>query len=243
MASPFASAATHRLVARRRITQRIEAIGRAEHEAGRRELAEALARIVDAAPRTLLPRAPLRGSLWDPTLEIDLYWSPTPLLGFRAWEVRGLMQGAKRAWTTPTYEAGCVRRGKETNDGNVPHTDGSCGRPPCGIYATKEPDMLLREFWGHRMAYGLVELTGKVVEHDHGYRAQRATAVFVAVVIGGRLMTAEGPGETAALFAQPETYLEGQRDQSPQGPLQPEPRRAMGKTLRDALGRRMSQRS
>ena len=237
VATPFASPATRRLIMRRRIEQRIQAAREAAHEAGRRQLDEALTRIVGAAPLTLSARVrPSGTSLWDPTFEVDPYWSPTAILGFRAWQVRGRMQGARRVWTGPTYEAGCVSRGKERFDDSVPHTDGSCGRPPCGIYATKDPDMLLREFWGPRMAFGLVELAGKVVEHDHGYRAKRATAVFVALEFGGRLITVEGPDEIAGLFTQPETYLDMRP--RPPGPLRSNPLHAVGGALRDAAARR-----
>ena len=238
VAAPVPSEATRRLIARRLLAQRIENARRAQHEEGRRELDDALARIVNAAPNTLPVRPPKRSrSLWDPTLEIDPYWSPTPILGFRAWAVGTRLEGARRPWTTPSYEAGCVTRGKERFDEMVPHTDGSCGRPPCGIYSTKEPEPLLHEFRSHRMAYGVVAMSGRVVEHDRGYRARRATAVFVVVDHGGRLITVEGQEDLVKLFDDPRGYLETRRDPTPPGPLRPRPEYAIVRALRDAAGR------
>ena len=46
---------------------------------------------------------------------------------------------AWRAWDRPFREARCVSGRSERDDGAVPHTDGRCGDPPCGIYAFKEP--------------------------------------------------------------------------------------------------------
>jgi len=208
VAVPVPSPAARRLTAAHRIGHRIRSAQEAVHDAGREELEAALAQIVGRAPRTLPPRVHRpRRSLWDPTLEIDPYWSPTPILGFRAWGLGSRLEGARRPWTTPTYEAGCVSRGTERFDGAVPHTDGSCGKPPCGIYATKAPKPLLDEFGGYRMAYGVVALSGKVVEHDHGYRAQRATAVFVAVEHESILITIEGEEDLRLLFADPLGYL------------------------------------
>lgn len=236
--APAPSAATRRLIARRRLAQRIENARQAKHEEGRRQLDDALSRIVSSAPSTLPVRPSKRNrSLWDPTLEIDPYWSPTPILGFRAWALGKRLEGARRAWTTPTYEAGCVTQGEERFDEMVPHTDGSCGKPPCGIYATKAPEPLLHEFKGHRMVYGVVAMSGRVVEHDYGYRARRATAVFMVVDHGGRLIKVEGREDLVKLFEDPVGYLEAHRDPTPPGPLRPRPEYAIVRALRDAATR------
>jgi len=151
-----------------------------------------------AAPRRpLLPRAPLPEC-----------WSPRPVLGFRLWEMRGRLQGAWQAWDHPFREARCVSGRRESDDGEVPHTDGRCGHPPCGIYAFKEPVDLLAAFdlpgRSRRLVYGLVELSGKVVEHERGYRGGRAAVVAAAVLGRGRLVRVEGSARLQALFADPE---------------------------------------
>ncbi|MEX0825718.1 MAG: hypothetical protein WD184_03020 [Acidimicrobiia bacterium] len=206
-APPIDSPATRALLAGRRISEGIAAARRAEFEAGRRTLEDALDRMLDNAPAALpTPATPPR-SLWDSPLEADRYWSPVPVLGFRAWEVGDRLHGAKRPWQSHTYEAGCILRNKERFDEAVPHTDGSCGRPPCGVYATKKAWSLLDECFDPTLAFGIVEMSGKVVEHDFGYRARRATAVFMVLEHQGQVVTAADPGEVARLFADPAAYL------------------------------------
>jgi hypothetical protein len=141
------------------------------------------------------------------------FWSPRAVLGFRMWEVRGRLQGAWRAWDRPFREARCVSGRAERDDGDVPHTDGRCGEPPCGIYAFKEPAQLLASFGlpegSRRNAYGLVALSGKVVEHERGYRGQRARVVAAAVVGRGLVVRVEGIERLQALFLAPEDAVAG----------------------------------
>jgi len=141
------------------------------------------------------------------------FWSPRPVLAFRMWDVRGRLQGAWRAWDRPFREARCVSGRSERDDGAVPHTDGRCGEPPCGIYAFKEPAQLLAAFGlpegSRRSVYGLVALSGKVVEHERGYRGQRATVVAAAVVGRGLMVRVEGPERLQSLFLAPEDAIAG----------------------------------
>jgi hypothetical protein len=139
------------------------------------------------------------------------FWSPRPVLGFRMWEMRGRLHGAWRAWDRPIYRARCVTGRGERDDGQVPHTDGRCGTPPCGLYAFKEPEQLLAAFGlpegSVRWVMGLVALTGKVVEHERGYRGQQGQVVAAAVVGRGLLVKVEGPARLQSLFAQPEATV------------------------------------
>jgi hypothetical protein len=50
------------------------------------------------------------------------------------------------------------------------------------------------------MAVGLVAMTGKVVEHEHGWRAEEVTVLALALVRGGRVLTADDPDEIELLF-------------------------------------------
>ncbi len=164
----------------------------------RRARAAKAAKARRAAPRR--PRLPLA--------PLPEFWSPRPVLGFRLWEMRGRLQGAWQAWDHPFREARCVSGRTESDDGEVPHTDGRCGYPPCGIYAFKEAADLVTAFdlpGGRRhLVYGLVELSGKVVEHERGYRGRRASVVAAAVLGGGRLVRVEGSARLEALFTAPE---------------------------------------
>jgi hypothetical protein len=164
-----------------------------------------------ASKATRLRKAgPARRRVSGPVPE---FWSPRPVLGFRFWDMRGRLHGAWRAWDHPCREARCITGRTERDDGDVPHTDGRCGHPPCGIYAFKEPAQLLGAFelpeGSRRYVYGLVALSGKVVEHERGYRARRA-AVVAAVVVGrGRLVRVEGLERLQNLFAAPEDVVVG----------------------------------
>jgi len=157
------------------------------------------------------PPAPRR--FRPPAAPLPEFWSPRPVLAFRMWEVRGRLQGALQAWDRPVRVARCVSGRTERDDGEVPHTDGRCGRPPCGIYAFREPAQLLASFGlpegSRRRVYGLVALSGKVVEHERGYRGQRASVVAAAVVGGGRLVRVEGIERMFSLFRAPDEAVAG----------------------------------
>jgi hypothetical protein len=126
-------------------------------------------------------------------------WSPVPVLGFRLWAMHGgRLQGARNVWTEPSYTAICT-----AHDGNAPHSDGRCGRLGCGVYATKTLDPLVELHLGaisHSYVAAVVALSGKVVEHERGYRAQRARVVAAYAVWPDRVMATDTPGRIEALF-------------------------------------------
>ena len=64
-------------------------------------------------------------------------------------------------------------------------------------------------FWGkHGRALGAVELIGRVVEHDRGYRAAAARAVAVAVSTERGLVGGTDAAWLRLLFSDPPTALE-----------------------------------
>jgi len=89
--------------------------------------------------------------------------------------------------------------------GLVRHRSRGAPRVPpcrCGIYAFKRaralaPGLLRIAPWS---VLGLVALTGRVVEHERGYRAQRAEVLAVAVVGGGHVVCRSDTGFVARLF-------------------------------------------
>lgn len=109
-------------------------------------------------PRTLPAVRPL--PRWTDPEPDEAFWSPTAVVGWRGWTwSNGALHGMWLEWPTPSLTAGC-RHG--------------CEKPPrwsctCGIYATMD-----RNHVTHGNVLGEVELTGRVVEHEHGYRAQHA---------------------------------------------------------------------
>ncbi|MEA2001908.1 MAG: hypothetical protein U9N84_08500, partial [Actinomycetota bacterium] len=126
-------------------------------------------------------------------------WSPQPVLGFRLWVVHDdALYGVKMPWPGRALVASCLSRGGSEE---IPHTDGRCGRLGCGVYAAKSVDPLYTGFdveGAGNVALGLVALTGKVVEHDSGYRAAVATVVALGAAMGDRLLLTNHPGQIEA---------------------------------------------
>ncbi|MCP4966430.1 MAG: hypothetical protein GY926_14500 [bacterium] len=131
-------------------------------------------------------------------------WSPTPVLGFRLWGVgEEALHGVKMPWPERTLVATCLSRG---GGEEIPHTDGRCGRLGCGVYAAKLVDPLYTEFDVTAIgdvALGLVALTGKVVEHDEGYRAASATVIALAASLGKHVVLTSDAGTIDGVFADP----------------------------------------
>lgn len=134
-------------------------------------------------------------------------WSPTPVLGYRLWSWRqGGLHGAWERWMTPTKTATC-----RAGDDEVPHSDGRCGRLGCGVYAAKDLRPLLEEHTrpnANGYLAGLVELTGKVVEHEHGYRAARGEVVSAALVGTDRMVLTDDSTTLSDLFNDPDDVME-----------------------------------
>lgn len=131
-------------------------------------------------------------------------WSPVPVLGFRYWMVRGgAFLGFRQRWSEPGKDASCLTSFAQEE---VPHTDGRCGPPACGIYAAKVVGDLMKSMVQEQVveqpvAVGLVGLSGKVVEHRLGYRAARARVLALAVAQPARgLLCVEDPDRLAELF-------------------------------------------
>ncbi len=139
-------------------------------------------------------------------------WSPTAVLGYRLWGVGSdSLVGVKMAWETRTLAATCLSNGGRNE---IPHTDGRCGRLGCGVYAAKTVGPLYTEFDVSAigdLALGLVALTGKVVEHDDGYRGAEATVVALGASMGKHVLLATDPEEIDAVFADPTLIRTGRQ--------------------------------
>ena len=145
-------------------------------------------------------------------------WSPVPVLGFRMWTLRSTgLHGAKITWSEPAIRAECLTTGDRLD---LPHVDGRCGRLGCGVYATKELRPLLTAHLrpqSHGYAVGLVALNGRVVEHEFGYRAERAQiSALVGVGIDAYLET-DDPERIAAVCRTPEYEIASFGDTKPPG--------------------------
>ncbi len=99
-----------------------------------------------------------------PTEPSDEFWSPDPVVGWRSWRWTGrVLKGSfEREWPSDVMEAECVVC-----------SDSPGWDCPCGIYAMKDPRLLPVPKHGS-LIVGRVTLTGRVVEHEQGYRASHA---------------------------------------------------------------------
>lgn len=170
-------------------------------ERRRRELVEERRRLLRSLQ---VWEAEVRRPAPDPDVAVG-FWSPTRVLGFRFWYVfpRSL-QGLRQTWLGPEFEARCARLGM-----GAPHARGGCH---CGIYALKAAGALprpegIRTRPGAGIAYGVVALSGVVVEHEYGYRAARAEAVAVVVVRRGRAVGGSDRFWIKRLFQRPDCAL------------------------------------
>lgn len=137
-------------------------------------------------------------------------WSPYPVLGYRVWAIGpDGFHGVKIPWSGPSMTATCLRA---AGGDEIPHTDGRCGRLGCGIYVAKEVAPLYEEF-GVRgrgdVALGLVALTGKVVEHDRGYRGARADVVALGASLENHVFLTADRGRLEEVFASPSLLKHG----------------------------------
>ncbi len=164
----------------------------------------------------------LNESIAEIKVEHGPSWSPVAMLGFRVWEVRdGGFHGYREHWEHRSLKAYC---GTTRSHDDVPHTEGQCGDPPCGIYAAKDVAELLGAHQGARidtLAVGLVGMTGKVVEHERGWRGEETTVLALAFSRQGSLYTTDDPDEIELLFQGIglTTAVDGQRAPMPSSPL------------------------
>lgn len=209
---------------RRRLDERMAALaaldGEIDHIAAEIDRAEAaiaalrdaaidaLSQAVEAGSRAAMPgRSPGQAVGTTPWPDPEEMWSPVAVIGYRLWRfgADGLY-GAFARWRTSRLTAEC-RAG-----GDIPHTDGRCARTAfgCGIYAAHSADELMRSFrssgWP-RWVVGMVGMEGKVVEHERGYRAERATVLAAVAVEGRWAWRFDSPREAAGLFADPPAAL------------------------------------
>lgn len=157
--------------------------------------ARGLARLVSSAPpdveappvappsTVIAPASPAPGPVpplasqvarSSPPPDPEAFWSPVPVVGWRVWRWTGNeLHGARMPWNGPWFQATCPRCPE------VPGWDHTCG-----VYAVKEPadlTRMVRTVLQPLVVLGRVELTGLVVEHEAGYRAESGRIVELLV--------------------------------------------------------------
>lgn len=137
-------------------------------------------------------------------IEMGEAWSPTPVRGYRVWRIAdNRVMGNQVLWASPTMTSQCLR---DVPGEDLPHPIERCGPPACGIYAVKDLDMFGAELARavvDRAVVGVVAMSGKVVEHEEGYRAESATAIAVAATSGPIRMISDDRDTIETFFDDP----------------------------------------
>ncbi len=144
------------------------------------------------------------------------WWSPTPVYGFRVWQLLDeRLHGARKPWAIPQQTAVCLH--PSTTDSPIPHDVSECGRPPCGIYVVNNASRI-RDLVGPwfrqgpaTVFVGVAELSGRVIEHDTGYRAEHAQVVAGTAIAGNDQQVdtswIDDQNDLTDLFAAPTQFL------------------------------------
>lgn len=115
----------------------------------------------------LLPRLGPEALVWRegksvPPRPREVHWSPDAVLAWRGWNIRegNLVGHYGQPWKSAVMVATCKL--------GHPRPEWGCN---CGIYALKEREATTG------VVVGRVALAGIVIEHEHGYRSERARIV------------------------------------------------------------------
>lgn len=158
-----------------------------------------------------------------------VFWSPGPILGFRiwSWTKRSVRGPSGFRWRTSHLVAECrSAQVPGLDDGSVPppHLPGEAGLclTDCGVYSFKHADKLIYETievpWVQRLTaglppygqempeglYGVVSLTGRVIECEEGFRAHRADVIGIVLPDATRIWTTTDLEAIRRLFEHPE---------------------------------------
>jgi len=95
-------------------------------------------------------------------------WSPDPVPGFTILEVGdGSVNDGDHVWTKPVLRPGCP-----SGRWDAPHESAACAGLPCGVLAYKSIDKLPGISGGAMQAVAEIAMSGRVIEHTEGYRAE-----------------------------------------------------------------------
>lgn len=115
----------------------------------------------------LLPQLGPEALVWSegkpvPPRPREVHWSPDAVLAWRGWDIRegNLVGHYGQPWKSSVMVATCQLGHRQPE-----------WRCNCGIYAFKEREATVG------VVVGLVALEGIVIEHEHGYRTERARIV------------------------------------------------------------------
>lgn len=128
-------------------------------------------------------------------------WTPIPIASFTMWELSGeSMDDGAVSWRGRTAVGTCGL----SATGDLPHTTKRCIRSECGIVGYRDLTMLGDVPSEGLVGVGRLQMSGRVVEHEHGYRAELAEVVALIATDGSRWFRTRDRGQIDDFFTSPE---------------------------------------
>lgn len=146
------------------------------------------------------------------------WWSNEPVIGFRMWRFdNGKFRGSHGGfWASRRMTARCEKkRSHELSGFPIPHDEMVCDWPPCGVYAMKRAAPIVETVVDNLdltdepmiLAAGTVALSGRVIEHEYGYRGEHAEVTSLCTIARNEpivtLRFHQTPGCIAQVFGNP----------------------------------------
>lgn len=125
-------------------------------------------------------------------------WSPTPVVGFTQLTAdRARLHDGDVEWHAPTMTGSCARKP------GAPHRNRACEGVSCGITAWKSRASFSDLTGDTLVVAARLELTGTVIEHERGYRAQEASIRRIVASDGRRWLRTSNIDQIGRLVAAP----------------------------------------
>lgn len=130
-------------------------------------------------------------------------WSPEPVPGYTILEVTdGLVHDGDHRWRTPLLRPRCP-----SGRWDAPHE--ACAALACGVLAYKSIDRLPGISGGTLRAVAEIAMSGRVIEHVDGYRAEVGEIVSLIVFDEAHWFRTRSPVQIDRFVAEPEeTFAE-----------------------------------
>jgi hypothetical protein len=144
-----------------------------------------LIKSVEQSPPAPQPEVPIKGPIITPP-PCSQWNEPRELIAWRAWRLGFFLRraGGDGGPRLLSLSAPCIWNGPAVHEG-TPLADTEY---PSGIYALK-PEVADRIQWQneHCWVTGTIALSGRVIEHELGYRAERAVVRELRLGVGAHL--------------------------------------------------------
>jgi hypothetical protein len=126
-------------------------------------------------------------------------WSPDPVPGYSVLEVEGgFVHDGDHTWMKPLLRPGCPSWRRD-----APHQSAACAALPCGVLAYKSIDKLPEISGGTLRAVAEIAMSGRVIEHTDGYRAEVGEIVALVAFDETHWFSSRDPDQIDSFVAAP----------------------------------------